>query len=191
MSARCMDANGNDGESVKTALEFARDAAKCPPGIMYGPQPVAKAARTLIDKLTHAVAGCPAPELTGTDQDGKPVRFADLKGRHVVVAFYTAENEFKTNVSWQLNDLVNYGKGRPLTVKGVLFEDPGRTFSGSGKREVQKAWASLKDDGDGSLRKAWRITDAPTVFLIDPKGVIVGKFTDPQSQAGMGFGSLF
>jgi hypothetical protein len=191
MSARCIDVNANGGESIKTAMEFARAAAKCPPGIMYGPQSVAEVAGKLIEMLEHSSVGCAAPELKGIDQDGKPVKLSDLKGRHVVVAFYTAENEFRAGIAGELNDVVKYADGRPLSVIGVLVEFPNRFFTSSGQREVKKTWGAIKDDADGTLREAWYVTDAPTVFLIDPNGVIKSRYTEPAKEAVMGFMNMF
>lgn len=183
--ARSIDANADGGRFRNSALKFARAAAQCPPEVMLGPVSLAEAAGELVDMLTHSVVGCRAPLLVGTDQHGKAVGPATLKGQHTVVAFYSERSEFQTGVAKQLNQFVKYAEGRPLSVIGVLIEEPGTVFTSSGSRPVEKMWRALKDDDKGSLRKAFHITDATTVLLIDPEGVIRERITDPLPEVGM------
>jgi peroxiredoxin Q/BCP len=66
-----------------TALSNAAATATTPVAAAPSAAPAAAAA-----PAAELAVGQPAPDFTSTDQDGKPVHLADLKGHPVVVYFY-------------------------------------------------------------------------------------------------------
>jgi hypothetical protein len=174
-----------------TALKWARFAAESDAEFTLRGEPVAELGSDLVEMLTQSAPGCAAPKLAGADQHGEALELGELRGQHVVVAFYTEASEFQSGISRKLNDIVSRYAGAPLSTSGVLVKFPNRQFSSSGGRVLEKTWRALNDDADGSLREAWHINEAPTVFLIDDKGVITGRFTTKKKSSGMGFGSNF
>jgi S1-C subfamily serine protease len=191
--AFALDVNPGDGPAREESLKFARLAAHCAPEIMAGNEPLATIAGKLVDKLTHCAVGCAAPELAGTDRAGKPFKLADVFGQHVVVAFWNKRGDFFDNTSQTLDEITKKYTGAPLAVVGVGLRDS--NFSSTINSEPKETpWKFITDGEEDPLRKAWHITAVPTFFLLDPQGLIIGRFSDVPAHTmflGNGTTSMF
>lgn len=155
------------------ALKLAGTAASADPEIMLGQSGLADLAKGLVEKLSHSAAGCPAPELTGKDRDNKEVKLADFRGRHVVVVFWSGSRDFFGGIPQYLDEMAKTYAGCPLEIIGVRTNDSGSSFSSLPENKKPEAgWKVLRDGEDGSLAKAWHVSIYPTVFLVDPTGMI-------------------
>jgi peroxiredoxin Q/BCP len=128
-----------------------------------------------------AYVGRSAPDFTLPDQDGQPVRLADLRGRWVVVYFYPADDT------------------PGCTAESCSFRDSHEDFVDAGavvvgissdSVESHKAFAAkhrlpftLLADTDGSVRKAWGVSKTlgllpgRVTFVLDPEGVVRHRFS--------------
>ena len=81
--------------------------------------------------------------------------------------------------------------GCPLEIIGVRTNDSGSSLSSFPENKKPDAgWKSLRDGEDGSLAKAWHVSTFPTVFLVDPAGMIRFRHADrPSSFMMMGGGA--
>jgi len=119
--------------------------------------------------------GQTAPALCGTTLDGKTVSLADLRGKPVLVNYWASwcvpcRSEFPL-----FKDELT--KHPDLVILGVLFKDdsdPARKFMA----DFGATWPSLTDPG-GSLASAYRVTAAPSSFMIDPRGVVQSRQYGP------------
>ncbi|MPM48651.1 Thiol-disulfide oxidoreductase ResA [bioreactor metagenome] len=118
--------------------------------------------------------GTPAPELTGTDREGKTVSLSDFKGKTVVVMFWESScmhcreaiphvlELMKSNpdivlLSWSVDTLENNWVG------GILEENL-----------PEPSISDLKGY-DGPFAIDWCVWGTPGFFVIDPEGKIVAK----------------
>jgi cytochrome c biogenesis protein CcmG/thiol:disulfide interchange protein DsbE len=114
--------------------------------------------------------GKPAPDIVGTTLDGAPFRFADLRGRPVIVNFWgptcvPCRDEFPL-LKAKLTEHAADG----LVVVGVLMADPpdlARTFIA----EEGATWPTVDDPG-GTIRNAYRVVARPQSYFIDRNGVL-------------------
>lgn len=113
-----------------------------------------------------------APELVGTRPvAGAPSArsMASLRGRVVLVEFWSPYCVACRLSSPQLNDWSRQYAARGLTVLGVGTDEPDALASSA--RDWGLAYSLVADPGMGTW-KAWGIRDAPSMLLIDKKGVV-------------------
>lgn len=166
------------------AVKLANAAASADPEIMLGRSGLADLAKELSEKLSHGAAGCPAPELTGKDRGDQTVEvnLADFRGRHVVVVFWSGSGDFFGGVPQYLNEMAKAYSGCPLEIIGVRTKNPGSSVSSFPENKKPDAgWKALLDGEDGSLAKTWHVSNFPTVFLVDPDGMIRSRRADRAS----------
>ena len=174
--AEALDEDG--APAREEALKAAGAAASADPAIMLGESAVANLAKDLVEKLSHCAAGCPAPELTGKDEDGKEVKLGDFRGRHVVVVFWARDRDFFDNMSQYLDEMAKSYTGCPLEIIGIKLNVAGWSPTIPDNKKPGAGWNSLLLDSDGPLAKAWQIRNYPTVFLVDPDGKILLRGVD-------------
>lgn len=129
-------------------------------------------------ELNHLTVGKVAPEIEGRDIDGKKFKLSDYRGKVVVLSFWASWcGPCMAMVPSEVR-LAKRMKGKPFALVGVNG-DPARDDA---KRAVEKermTWRSFwsKEGPDGPIPTAWNIHGWPTVFILDPHGVIQFRFT--------------
>lgn len=120
------------------------------------------------------VAGARAPELTMTDSDGELFSLAGLRGNdHVVVHFWGSWSVPCTREMKRIWDYYEKYFDRTTFIavdNGDEREDWQRAMERFGIE-----WRSVFD-GDNGVRRAFGVETYPTKIVIDPRGVIVGRF---------------
>lgn len=118
--------------------------------------------------------GAPAPRLSGTILPGhRHLALSDLAGKWVLVDFSASTC---VDCREELPSLEEFDRTAASHDAAVLSveEDPGdgpamaRWMAASGAR-----WPALQDP-EASV--TWGVTGIPTVFLVDPDGIIVGYY---------------
>jgi peroxiredoxin len=126
--------------------------------------------------LTSLTIGKMAPEITGIDLDGQPLKLSDYRGRVVVLTF---------SGNWCG---ACRGEYPYLRLMGELYKDrPFSIVSVNSDSELEKARASKAEHGlefkswwDGYAKKntrgpiasSWGVVGWPTIYLLDDQGVI-------------------
>jgi peroxiredoxin len=131
-----------------------------------------------------SMVGKPAPEISGTDADGKAIKLSDYKGKVVLVDFWATWCVPCSGEMHRFNIVANRYASKGLVVLGVN-EDPLATGSAAKPEEIRSAirrflidhrvsWPSVIDEpGDKSISTAYGVNDIPANFLIGPDGKIV------------------
>ncbi|GIW87652.1 MAG: hypothetical protein KatS3mg108_1976 [Isosphaeraceae bacterium] len=117
--------------------------------------------------------GQPAPEIHGTDIDGRPLRLSDYRGKVVALSFWGDW----CSLCWQFfphqRQLVEQMRGRPFIMLGVSTDSVDEARQAV--RHGRVTWPSWVDGGQtrgGPISQAWNVTALPVTFLIDDRGII-------------------
>jgi thioredoxin-dependent peroxiredoxin len=119
------------------------------------------------------VAGRPAPDFSATSYDGKPVKIASLKGKHVVLYFYPKdETPGCTKEACSFRDA-----WKDLESTGVVLVGISTDNAESHKKfaEHHKLPFLLVSDADGAIAKAYGVPNTAgylgrQTFVIGPDG---------------------
>ena len=170
---RLADAAGASGD----AKSFAEaDALLSTVGKEFGDQrwesaTVREVAGHALKVLRTLSVGKPAPALTSKDLDGKPASLADLKGKVVLVEFWSTNCPLCVQMIPQETELVKRLAGKRFALVSVSA-DRTKTDLTEFLKAKPMPWTHWWDGPGSANFDAWDIRGYPTVYLIDAKGVI-------------------
>ena len=174
-----MNGRGFDKVAAESAALFQRVIDRHA-GLRLGTNDPAEAgafAKGRLFELRNLAVGAKAPEVDGTDLDGKPFRLSDQRGKVVVLDFGSHRSCGVCRQMYPgLRTFVETFKGRPVALVGVSVDDDVdelRAVAAKG----ETTWPILADGEreEGPLAARWVIRSMPTFYVIDPKGVIRNK----------------
>lgn len=121
----------------------------------------------------EARTGQAAPPLAATALDGTPVDLAALRGRPVIVNFWSSwcvpcREEFPLFAA----KLAELGPADGLAMVGVLYKDEPE-MAQLFLSEFGAAWPTADDPG-GAIAKAYRVAAPPQTYFIDKDGILRG-----------------
>ena len=177
--AATLDLQIEDAAPSEETMKLARLAADSPPEFTMKNATLASEAALLLDHLEHSSVGQPAPAFEVVDAEEKKFTLDSFRGKHVMVAFWDKSTEF-FNQTQTLLDQVSIDYQIPIV--GITFSTE---ISSSDRASTAKApaWKVIADADEGTLKKAWHVTSSPTLFLLDPQGVIIRRFTQTQASS--------
>ncbi len=132
-----------------------------------------------LNEIRNLVPGKPAPEVTGTDVNGRPMKLSDHRGRVVLLSFWGKNwGSLRGQIPYE-RALVARMHDRPFVVLGVNDDDK-ETLRALLKKEGI-TWPSWWDRGrdagtPGPIARQFNINTRPTLYLIDHRGIIRQKF---------------
>ena len=130
-----------------------------------------------LDEMFNITPGKPAPEIDGTDLNGKPLKLSDYRGKVVVLAFWGSWCGPCLAAVPHERELAERLKDRPFAVLGVDCNEP-KAAALKAVQDHQIPWPNWHDgDGgtDGPIVSRYHIRGYPTVFVIDAQGIIRNK----------------
>ena len=116
--------------------------------------------------------GKPAPELTGTTLDGKPMALSSLRGTLVLLDFWATWCVPCRAQMPHIARLYRETKVQGLAVLGVNDDESPQTAV-KWSKEYQYDWPSLFEGSSRFAREKYKVDGIPTVVLIDKQGIIV------------------
>jgi thiol-disulfide isomerase/thioredoxin len=134
---------------------------------------LSEVAKAELYELNHLSIGKVAPEIEGEDIDGKKLKLSDYRGKIVVLSFWASWcGPCMAMVPSEVR-LAKRMNGKPFSLVGVN----GDCIRDDAKHAVEKkkiTWPSFwsKEGPDGAIPTKWNVGGWPTVFVLDPKGVI-------------------
>jgi len=116
-------------------------------------------------------------DLTVQTLNGKPLKLADYRGRHLLVVFWAAWSERCTEQLAEFKKLRSeYGSGAQLEILGVSVDDDlDSTRKAVDARSYTWSQAWLDAEGRAKATAAFAVDTLPAVFLLDTEGRIVNR----------------
>jgi peroxiredoxin len=134
-------------------------------------EPLGVEADKLLFEMENLNVGKVAPDLTGTDLDGKPFKLSDHRGKVVVLHFWGSWCGPCLAEAPHFRKLLRLHTGRPFAVVGVDADNAPE----AGRAAVEKhglPGRNLFDGRDGPAATRWNVKAWPTLYLLDARGVI-------------------
>ena len=126
--------------------------------------------RALAFELNIIVPGKPAPEIEGTDADGKLFRLSDYKGNVVLLIFSADWCGGCAALHPIERKLVEKYRGRPFVMLGVSRDVKVETLKAD-TASGEITWRCWWDGMYGPIREAWNANGIPRIILLDDKHV--------------------
>jgi thiol-disulfide isomerase/thioredoxin len=154
---------------------------------LFGPPEGAKEVKELSDwnaaRIKKQLAGKPAPDLSVTDIQGKPVRLTDLRGKTVLLDFWTTWCPPCRADGPSLDKLYKKFGAKELAIVGISVSED--------RAIVEKFLSTHPHDfpivltSENEMPRAYQISVFPTYIVIDPDGNLSAAVEGDQ-----GFGAL-
>lgn len=127
--------------------------------------------------LKKSAIGQKLMDFAQPDVNGDTVRLADLRGKYVLIDFWASWCKPCRAENPNLLKAYNEFKDRKFTVLGVSLDDKEENWK-QAIEEDQLPWRQVSDlEGfQGRLPQEYGIKAIPCTMLIDPEGVIIGKY---------------
>jgi len=139
----------------------------------------------------QAKINAPAPDFTLPTLEGKDMSLSSLKGKVVLVAFWSIYCHVCQQELPKLESLYKKYRDKDLEIIGVNIDrEPAGTIQGSAKERGLSFPILL--DGEKKAMKAYQARALPAVFILDRSGIIVDKkvgiyeWSSPESEQFIG-----
>ncbi len=142
-----------------------------------GARTLADTAKAGLDELLHLAPGKVAPDIEGEDLDGKKFKLSDYRGKVVVLDFWSHRLCPICRAMYpEQRALVKRLGGKPFALLGVNVLDRRDELKGLVARG-EITWRFWYEGGDkyGPIASRWHAWGFPTIYVIDPRGVIRAK----------------
>lgn len=123
-------------------------------------------ARAMQFELGNIMPGNPAPDIHGTDADGKSLRLSDYKSKVVLLVFSANWCGGCIALHPIERHLVEKYRGRPFVMLGVNRDDTLDTLKAD-TASGEITWRCWWDGMNGRICEAWNINGIPRIILLD------------------------
>jgi peroxiredoxin len=131
-------------------------------------------AAKMLFEMTNLQVGCEAPEIEGKDADGISLKLSDYRGKHVIVIFWGGWCHACHGILPLMNQAAAQLKDKNAIVLGVNTDI--ESEAKKALADYQVAFRNVLDNTtSGPNTSLYNLRNFPTLYLIDPKGVIAIK----------------
>lgn len=132
---------------------------------------VASLAEKRLFVLRNLSVGKVAPNIEGDDSAGKKLKLSDYRGKVVVLDFWASWCGPCMALVPHARDLVKRYKDEPFAMVGVNSDNSEKEQKECEEKN-EMSWRSFHDGREGPICDKWNISGIPTLYVLDPKGVI-------------------
>ena len=184
-AAMILKSLGDDGEIMRKRLTYLRKAIVESADVDLGGTAVAKIAEDELYIIRFLTKGRVAPDLSGIDSAGRPLKLSDHKGKVIYLLFWSSIVPEAERVVQITRDMQTKFQGRPIVVIGVNH-DPIKKL-----RELEGAgtvpWRNLSDPTN-KLAAEYRVGSWPLVYVLDGERKVCyagppGSFAEATAEA--------
>ena len=115
--------------------------------------------------------GSPAPEVTLTDLDGKPVRLSELRGKVVVLDIWATWCPPCRGMIPHEREMVARLKDKPFMLVSISLDAKKETLQEFLKKEPMP-WTHIWNGQGVGIAKDWEVRSIPSIYVLDDKGVV-------------------
>jgi thiol-disulfide isomerase/thioredoxin len=180
MDLRASAAEGPTGDDAKIAdvrrraADMMEKAARQAPEARVGDTTLAKAVAAEVVSLRIG-PGSPAPDIEGTDLDGKKVKLSSYRGKVVLFDFWATWCGPCVAMIPHERELVSKMAGKPFVLLSVSVDEDKAAVTDFQSKE-KMPWAHWWDGAKGPVAKMYKVRAYPTLFMIDAKGIVRKKW---------------
>ncbi|MBY0513995.1 MAG: TlpA family protein disulfide reductase [Gemmataceae bacterium] len=157
------------------AVKYLQMASEAAPDAKVGDKTLGELAKAEMKAINNTRIGNPAPDVSGTDLDGKKVKLASYKGKVVLLDIWATWCPPCRAMIPHEREMVARLKGKPFVLVSVSADEQKGTLTKFlDKNEMP--WVHWWDGDENPLLKTFRVQAFPTLYLIDHKGVIRKKW---------------
>ncbi|HBJ83805.1 MAG TPA: hypothetical protein DDZ88_08050 [Verrucomicrobiales bacterium] len=128
----------------------------------------------MLFEMTNLQVGCEAPEIEGKDAEGVSFKLSDYRGKHVIVIFWGGWCHACHGILPLMNQAAAQLKDKNVVVLGVNTDIESEAKKALADHQV--AFRNLLDNTtSGPNTSLYNLRNFPTLYLIDPKGLIAIK----------------
>lgn len=174
-AAMILKALGEDPELMRKRLTYLRKAIIESSDVELGGSTVAKLAEDELYQIRFLAKGRIAPDLSGVDSAGRPLKLSDHKGRIVILLFWSSTIPEADRVVRITADMVKKFENRPLIILGVNHDPLEKLRAMEADGTVP--WRNFSDP-ENQLATEYRVNSWPIVYVLDGERKI--HYTGPQ-----------
>lgn len=167
--ARTLVGARKETEGGRRVAELLADAERLAAGTMLADRIAAP--RFQRERLQVGMA---APELVGEDMEGAPLQLSALRGKVVVLMFWSFGSNHARTISVVQSQLAQRLQGKPFAVVGVNG-DTSKAYYERCRKLQEVSWRSFFDGENGQtgrIATRWNVRTWPTFYVIDHEGLI-------------------
>lgn len=129
-----------------------------------------------LEVLKRSAIGTPVLDFTQNDTDGKPVKFADYKGKYVFIDFWASWCHPCRAENPNVLTAYNKYKDKNFTVLGISLDTKADNWK-KAIQDDQMPWTQLSDlkGFNNEVSTYYGINAIPSTLLVDPQGKIIAK----------------
>ncbi|MDZ4289171.1 MAG: TlpA disulfide reductase family protein [Prosthecobacter sp.] len=163
-------------EAKAKAMDYFQEVVANYPGAAIQGFPLGDQASRMMFEMTNLAVGSQVPDIEGKDLDGNAFKLSDYRGKHVVLMFWGGWCHACHGVLPLMNQLTTDMKDKPVAVLGINTDIPEEA-----RQAFQQYHVNFRNWSDGTtggpITTLFNLRNFPTIYLIDPKGIIVLKNT--------------
>lgn len=163
-SAMTLKTLGDDSELMRKRLTALRKAIVESSEVEIGNTTVAKLAEDELYIIRFLTKGRIAPDLSGTDSGGRPMRLSDHQGKVILLLFWNSTMSDAERVVEITRDMGKKLAGKPFVILGVNNDTVANL------REMESSgnvpWRNFSDPGQ-ELSRQYRVGSLPLAYVLD------------------------
>lgn len=155
---------GDDADLLRKRLSYLRKAIIQSADVDVSGTTVAKLAEDELYLIRFLTKGRVAPDLTGSDSAGRPIKLSDQKGKVVLLLFWSSTLPEADHLLEMTAEMVRKFQDRPFTVIGVNHDPLEKLRSLEADGIV--TWPNFSDPAN-TLAAEYRVASWPLVYVLD------------------------